>query len=76
MNPMSYFRQFMYFESFRDKRQAMALKPPADSNLDTAQVVRLKQRLARCVPETAQDSSPVRNHNSAPDALSKDLKCL
>ncbi len=53
MNPMSYFRQFMYFESFRDKRQAMALKPPADSNLDTAQVVRLKQRLARCVPETA-----------------------
>ena len=43
MNRMNYFRQFMCFESFRDNRKAIAPKTPADSNLDTAQVVRLKK---------------------------------
>jgi hypothetical protein len=43
MNRMNYFPQFMCFESFRNKRKAIAPKIPADSNLDTAQVVRLKK---------------------------------
>ena len=43
MNRMNYFRQYMCFESFHNNRKAIAPKPPADSNLDTAQVVRLKQ---------------------------------
>jgi hypothetical protein len=76
MNRMNYFPQFMCFESFRNNRKAIAPTTPADSNLDTAQVVRLKKRPALCVPVTGQDSSPVRNHNAAPEALSKDLKCL